>query len=104
MICSLDNTFYKTNTTFSIANTNVCTETYAFSTDVAKTIVIAFTDIVIDSTNPNNNIQLITSSSAIYAYCFNNIGNSFTFSAPRQQYVAIQRYGTVTASLAINFN
>ena len=101
--CSFDK-MYSSSQTVAITNSNGCTESYAFSADMTKTINTAFNNIVIDCTNPNNNIRVIDSSALnSYAYCNNNTGNSFTFSAPRQQYVAIQRYGTVTANLAITF-
>ncbi len=102
MTCSFDNS-YTTSQTVSFTNTNPCTESYAFSTTLTNDIVLAFTNIVIDCTNSNNNIQVVTSSNTVYSYCGNNTGNSFTFIGTKQQYAAVQRYGTVSGSVQIAF-
>ena len=87
----------------AISNTNPCTESYAVASSVPNSIKITFSSIVIDCTNTANNIRVIDSSLNSYSYCGNNTGNTFTFTGANQQYVAIQRYGTVQGSLKIEF-
>lgn len=102
-VCTFDST-YTTSQTVAISNTNPCTESYAYSTDLTKTITTTFNSIVIDCTNTANNIRVIDSSMNAYTYCGNSTGNTFTFTGPNKQYVAVQRYGTVQGSLVISFS
>lgn len=100
--CTFDNQ-YAAATTVTISNTNSCTESYAVSSDLTKDIVIEMSSIVIDCTNTANNIRVVDAASNSYSYCGNNAGNSFLFIGRQQQYVSVQRLGTVQGSLKIAF-
>lgn len=102
IVCTYD-TAYQAATTVAISNNNPCTESYALASFNQNGIKVTFSSIVVDCTNTANNIRIVDSSSNSYSYCGNNTGNTFTFTAAQQQYVAIQRYGTVQGSLKIEF-
>ena len=102
IICSFDH-FYTTSQTVAVSQTTNCKESYAFSNDLTKSIIVILSGIVIDCTNLNNNIRLVDSALNSYSYCGNNSGNSFQFVSNNKQYVAIQRYGTVSGSVQIAF-
>ena len=57
-------------------------------------------NIVVDCTNSNNNIRLISSTST-YTFCGNTNANNFEFSTTDSTFVAIQKFGTVQFSLQV---
>ena len=57
---------------------------------------------MIDCTNSNNNLRIVDESRT-YSYCLNNTGNAFKFEALTSNFVAIQKFGTVSFIMKIEY-
>ncbi len=94
----------ETSVQVSETATGTCKESYAFTSDASKYIVLSFTNLNIVCSDANNNLRLVTSSQS-YTFCpttTSSLPSTYTFAA-KSNYVAIQKFNAVSFTLATKF-
>ncbi len=106
LTCFYDNQIYTTETSVQVseAATGACKESYAYSSDATKYIVLTFTNINIACLNANNNLRILTANQS-YTFCpttSSSLPSTYTF-ASKSNYVAIQKFNEVSFILTTKF-